>query len=277
MPEVSLGYAEPFDLDGLLRFFAVHALPGVEMHDVAAGTLRHALPGGWVEARFEPAARRVQVRWPDGAAIGPAAVTRWLDLDADPAVIDAALAGLPGRPGKRLPGALDGFELAVRTVLGQRVTVAVGGILAGRLAARFGERVRTPWPALDRRFPTPATLAAAPADRIGELGILRMQTRAIQHLAAGWDDVRRHCGPPEALSSRLAASPGIGPWTAQYVAMRMLGWSDAFPPGDVAVLRALGLGKDPASRRTAQARAEAWRPWRSYAVLRLWETAIDSA
>jgi AraC family transcriptional regulator of adaptative response / DNA-3-methyladenine glycosylase II len=279
MLELSLEYRTPFDLAGLLRFFATHALPGVELHDPAALRLRHTLPGGWVEARFAPEGRQVVVR----AALSQDAdrlatlVTRWLDLDADPLAIDARLAALPGGSGKRLPGCLDGFELAVRSVLGQRVTVAVGCVLAGRLVQRFGDPVDTPWPQLSRTFPAPGALAEAAPDRIGELGVLRVQTRAIQQLAREWDDIAQHTRTPEALAARLVVTAGIGPWTAQYVTMRMLGWADAFPPGDVAVLRAMGLGKDPRSRREALARAEAWRPWRSYAVLRLWDCHPRSA
>lgn len=280
MAEPTLEYRGAFDVPGLVGYFHWHTVTGVELHDLPARRLRHTLRAGlvsaepgWVQARFLPRAARVEVTGSHPSSQLMTLVRRWLDLDADAVAIDTALAALPGRNGKRLPGALDGFELAVRTVLGQRVTVAVGCTLAARLVARFGEQVHTPWPGQSWTFPEPATLADAPADRIGELGIMRVQTRAIQQLARDWDDVLGHAGTPGTLVPRLASTAGIGPWTAQYIAMRMLGWADAFPPGDVAVLRAMGLGKDPASRREALARAEAWRPWRSYAVLRLWDAS----
>lgn len=280
MAALRLAYREPCDVEGLVRFLRIHTVPGVEQHDLPGRRLRQVLRAGllapepaWVQARFLPRSAAVEVRASHPSPALTGLVRRWLDLDADPVLVDAALAGLPGVAGKRLPGALDPFELAVRSVLGQRVTVAVGCTLAGRLVARFGAPMATGWPGCERAFPSPAALAEADPDRIGELGILRVQTRAIQHLARDWDAVLEHADAPDRLVRRLDATPGIGPWTAQYVAMRMLGLADAFPPGDVAVLRAMGLGTDPASRREALRRAEVWRPYRSYAVLRLWDSS----
>jgi AraC family transcriptional regulator, regulatory protein of adaptative response / DNA-3-methyladenine glycosylase II len=190
-------------------------------------------------------------------------------------VIDAALADLAAAAGTRLPGTLDAFEMAVRAVLGQRVTVAGARTLASRLVERFGEPVDTPWPEqVHRRFPTPQRLARARAESIGTLGILRTQVGAIHALARAWPvlcDLAAR-STPEALVEHIAALPGFGPWTAQYLVMRWLGWPDAFPPGDVAVLKAMSLPKGKSSERDAEARSQAWRPWRSYAVLRLWSS-----
>jgi AraC family transcriptional regulator of adaptative response / DNA-3-methyladenine glycosylase II len=219
-----------------------------------------------------------------------AAVRRWLDLDAQPSVIDAALQALPGDPGLRLPGSLDAFELAVRAVLGQQVTVAAARTLARRLVDRFGSPLATPWAAVHRCFPSPQDIAKQPVDGIASLGIIRSRATAIVALAQAWPTLQAAMLPgaePEPLIAQLCALPGIGPWTAHYVSMRALGWPDAFPPGDVAVLKALrglpgaatadesSLGKSALltlAKTSAEACSQAWRPWRSYAVLRLWNS-----
>jgi len=281
---VSLGYRAPYDVAALLRFVADRAIPGVEAVDATsirralrAGTL--AASAGWIEARFVAGSAQVRLRF--APALAPAsgrivgAARRWLDLDAAPDAIDATLAGLPGTPGLRLPGSLDGFELAVRAVLGQQVTVAAARTLARRLVERFGATLDTPWDDIVRAFPDPAILAAAPIESIAELGIIRARAGAIGALARAWPEIATALQPrsdPAALIERLEAVPGIGPWTAHYIAMRALGWPDAFPPNDVAVLKAMKQLFSTASAREAQARAQAWQPWRSYAVLRLWNT-----
>jgi AraC family transcriptional regulator of adaptative response / DNA-3-methyladenine glycosylase II len=174
-----------------------------------------------------------------------------------------------------LPGSIDAFELAVRAVLGQQVTVAAARTLARRLVERFGADIATPWPDVTRTFPGPADLATVPIERIAELGIIRSRAGAIQALALHWDALAPLLSPgasPEALVDRLRALPGIGPWTAHYIAMRALGWPDAFPPGDVAALKAMRSLFATTTPRAAEAHAEAWRPWRAYALLRLWNS-----
>ena len=281
---VTLGYRDPYDVDALLRFVAQRAIPGIERVDglevrrtLRAGTLSGA--SGWIEARFVPATAQVRLRFAPSLAKSSgrvvAAVRRWLDLDAAPATIDAALADLPGAPGLRLPGSLDAFELAVRAVLGQQVTVAAARTLAGRLAERFGERIETPWAEAARTFPSPASLAAAPIETIAELGIIRARAGAIAAIAQEWPSVAELLqarSDPALLIERLCRLPGIGPWTAHYIAMRALGWPDAFPPNDVAALKAMKQLFGITSSRDANARAQTWQPWRSYAVLRLWNT-----
>ncbi|MEP7056550.1 MAG: Ada metal-binding domain-containing protein [Caldimonas sp.] len=281
---VSLGYRAPYDIAALLRFIAQRAIPGIERVDgatirrsVRAGTFGAA--PGWIEATFVADAARVRIGF--APALAPAsgrivgAVRRWLDLDAAPDSIDAALADLPGAPGLRLPGSLDGFELALRAVLGQQVTVAGARTLAHRLVERFGTPLATPWPDIARAFPAPQTLATAPIERIAELGIIRTRAGAIVALAQTWPTLGELLQPradPEPLIERLCGLPGIGPWTAHYIAMRVLGWPDAFPPNDVAVLKAMRNLFGTASARAAAAHAQAWQPWRTYAVLRLWNT-----
>jgi AraC family transcriptional regulator of adaptative response / DNA-3-methyladenine glycosylase II len=289
--ELVLGYRPPLDVQALLRFFEQRAVPGVETVDLAAASVRRTLRGGvlgenaaWIEARFIAERSQVRLRLASALAHCSAraarAARRWLDLDAAPEVIDGALSALPASLGTRLPGALDGFELGVRAVLGQRVTVAAARTLARRLVDRFGGRMATPWPELDRSFPAPKTIAHATADQIGELGILRAQVGALQQLASAWPTLDALADAPlpldqraQALIAKLVELPGLGPWTAHYIAMRWLGWPDAFPPGDIAVLKAMGLaplGKGARAEREAELRSQAWRPWRAYAVLRLW-------
>ena len=297
---VTLAYRPPYDVARLLKFFAQRAIPGIEhvLADATTCAVRRSVRAGvvsawpgWVEAAFAPHAAQVRLRfaaaWAGDSAKVVAAARRWLDLDAAPQVVDAALATLPGgapeSAGLRLPGSLDAFELAVRAVLGQQVTVAGARTLARRVVERFGEALATPWPEVTRSFPAPAVLAAAAVERIAELGIIRTRANAIISLAQAWPDIEPLTAPRqpaerliERLIERLCALPGFGPWTAHYIAMRALGWPDAFPPNDVAVLKAMqrlfGSSDTLLRQRAADHIAERWRPWRSYAVLRLWNS-----
>jgi AraC family transcriptional regulator, regulatory protein of adaptative response / DNA-3-methyladenine glycosylase II len=210
----------------------------------------------------------------------PAAVAtcrRLLDLDADPAAVDGALARDPvlaplvrAEPGRRVPGAAGAGEMALRAVLGQQVSTAAARTHAGRLAAALGAPVEDPEGALTREFPCPAAIAAAGPDR---LALPRARGRAFiglaQALASGALDLG---AGPGAAREALSALPGIGPWTVETVAMRALGDRDAFPATDLGVraaARRLGLPDD-AGGLTRH--AEGWRPWRAYAVQHLWAT-----
>jgi AraC family transcriptional regulator of adaptative response / DNA-3-methyladenine glycosylase II len=288
---VKLGFRPPYDVGSLLKFLSLRAIPDIEVVEglrvrrtLRAGTV--AAQAGWVEAEFVANVPIVKLRLaPELAGVSGrvvAAVRRWLDLDAMPQVIDAALVQLPGEPGLRLPGSLDAFELACRAVLGQQVTVAAARTLARRLVERFGEPMATPWDDVTRCFPSPHTLAAQPTERIAELGIIRARAGAIQSIAAAWSDIAplitaRAEASMEPLVEHLCKLPGIGPWTAHYIAMRALGWPDAFPPNDVAVLKAMRQLFDTRNQREAEALAQAWQPWRSYAVLRLWNSLQPKA
>lgn len=281
---ITLGFRAPFDTARLARFLSQRAIPGIE--EVEGTTVRRSVRGGvvadapgWIEAAFVPDAARLRLRFAPGWASASvrvvAAVRRWLDLDAAPDAIAQALASLPGDPGLRLPGSLDAFELAVRAVLGQQVTVAAARTLARRLVDTFGAPIATPWPSIHRVFPEPGCIAALAVARIAELGIIRTRANAIIELAKAWPEVSAHLGThhsPDRLIERLCALPGIGPWTAHYIAMRALGWPDAFLPNDVAVLKAMKNLFASTTQREADAVAAAWQPWRSYAVLRLWNS-----
>lgn len=276
-----LAYRPPYDVDGVIAFFAHRALPGVEAVEGLA--LRRTLAidhrgdrlAGWIEARFEPL--RHEVHLTVAPALLPALgtvvqrVRQCLDLDADPAQIDPVLALVPGavREGVRLPGAIDGFESATRVILGQQVTVAAARTLTRRLADRFGEPVESPFEGLQRLFPSAATIAAADPEVIGKLGIVRQRVRALQALAQAMADGRlvlHRAAPLQSTLEALHELPGIGDWSAQLIAMRALAWPDAWPATDIGILNALGTR----DVKLAAQHSEAWRPWRAYAVMKLW-------
>ncbi len=291
---IRLAYRPPLDVPALLAFFVQRQFTGVECADPANGTLRRTVRlqagsrelTGWMAARFDTARHQVWLQTSEHLAPALAQVIArvraMLDLDADPAAIHAVLgAAFPGTEGLRVPGAFDGFELAVRAVLGQQITVAAARTLGQRLVERLGEPVATPWPDLQRLFPSPATLAQAEGEVLGQLGIVRQRQAAIVALARAVDSgqLALHPGADVAASIQaLCQLPGIGDWTAQYIALRALRWPDAFPAGDVALHKALGVQGQPQPARAATALAQAWRPWRGYAVLRAWATgSISSA
>jgi AraC family transcriptional regulator, regulatory protein of adaptative response / DNA-3-methyladenine glycosylase II len=176
---------------------------------------------------------------------------------------------VPFVPGTRLPGCMDGFETAVRVILGQQVTVKAARTLVQRLLQRFGTPVETPFPALCSFFPSAATLAEADASAIGELGIVRQRVGAIQALARAVCNghiMLNRSAPVATTLDALRALPGVGEWTAQVIAMRALGFADAWPCTDIGLMNALGTR----NAKTVEALAAPWMPWRGYAVARLW-------
>lgn len=301
-----LDYRPPLDSAALLGFLAGRAIPGVEQVEAEAGgsvyrrTVRVGARTGWIAARFDEARGCVRTEVSlslAGALMDVVARVRGLfDLDAQPAVIHACLQGDPllaplvhARPGLRVPGAFDGFETVMRALLGQQVSVRAATTLSGRLVERFGTPVATPHAGLGLLFPTAHTLAGASEDELAGIGLPRARARAIQAVAgavaAGSVSLARGMAPappegsreaaaasPESPIGRLLALPGIGDWTAQYVAMRVLGWPDAFPAGDLAVRKALGS----VTAREARRLAEPWRPWRAYATMYLWNNLGSS-
>ena len=286
---VTLGFRPPYDVREMLQFLQQRGIAGVEQIDVAAHTVARTLrldddTCGWVACRFEPEQHRVQVRVADSLAPQlPRVIARvraWLDLDADPAAIHAVLgADFPALAGLRVPGTLDGLELAVRAVLGQQVTVAAARTLTTRLVERFGTPLATPIDGLTRLFPSPAALAAASGDELGQLGLVRQRQAAIHALAQAVSSgqIRLHAGADVAATmDALKALPGIGAWTADYIALRALRWPDAFPSGDVALQKALAPEGQRLTARAAESRAERWRPWRAYAVIRAWHSPLHS-
>jgi AraC family transcriptional regulator of adaptative response / DNA-3-methyladenine glycosylase II len=282
-PVLRLAYRPPYDVQGVVGFFAARCVAGVEAVDAPALSLRRTLAwqhqgqrlAGWLAGRFLPDRNEVEVAMSPSLASAVGSVIQrlrqGLDLDADPAPIDAALSSLPGAPGIRVPNGMDGWEIAVRVILGQQVTVAAARTLTVRLVERFGEPIATPFADLTRLFPSAQRLADVAAADIGTLGIVRQRVGALQALAREVADGRiaLHRGAPLAATlDALRALPGIGEWTVQVIAMRALAWPDAFPASDIGVMNALGTR----DLKDVAARAEAWRPWRSYAVIRLWQS-----
>lgn len=199
-------------------------------------------------------------------------VRQFMDLSCNPAEIAEVLGPLATKnQGLRIPGTLDGFELGVRAVLGQQITVRAARTLIGRFAGRFGDRVETPFTTVNTLFPVPEQVLAHPVRSIVELGVVTARAEAIyafaKALADGSIDLRPGA-EVEATLAKLKALPGFGEWTAQYIAMRALAWPDAFVHPDNAVLKALGES----SPKQARSLSENWRPWRAYAVMHLWHS-----
>ena len=281
---LQLTYRPPFDWTGMMRFLGARAMKGVESieADEYLRTVQLGRHRGWIHVRHEPGKRTLVVELTHSLTPAlPALMGRLrnlFDLSARPDVItshleeDSLLAGAVARnPGLRVPGAFDGFELATRAILGQQITVKGATTLAGRFAEAFGEAIETPHRGLTRLSPSAQTIAAANMEELAALGIVRTRARSIIAMAEETASGRLLLEPgahPESTISQLIALPGIGPWTAQYVAMRALRWPDAFPKEDVAVRKALGG----VTTARAEAMSQSWRPWRSYATLHLWST-----
>ena len=281
--ELHLGYRPPYPWEAVRDFLALRATRGVEevTDDTYRRTFRLGEARGQVEVRHAPQRHALVVRI---RYAGPLVLIRLVerlralfDLEADPDEIASVLAAdtalapaLRAVPGVRVPGACDGFELAVRAILGQQVSVAAATTLAGRLAEAHGEKLPS---SVDDGgegprvlFPRPEALADA---ELGDLGLTGARARSIRALAAAVADgtiVLEPTPDPAPVLEGLTALPGIGPWTAAYVAMRALREPDAFPEGDLGLRRALDLDAG-----ALRARAEAWRPWRAYAAMLLWQ------
>ena len=197
-----------------------------------------------------------------------------MDLACHPAEVAQALGALArNHPGLRVPGAFDGFEVAVRAIFGQQVTVAAARTVTGRFAAAFGDPLDTPFIYLNRIFPSAERIAELPYGRIARLGMPGARARTVLALARAVADgglVLMPNADIEATLDKLRSLPGVGEWTAQYIAMRALAWPDAFAHTDLGVMKALGE----TDARRVLAAGEAWRPWRAYAVMHLWQSLV---
>ena len=289
--QLRLPYREPFDAAGLLGFLGARAVPGIESYEggVYRRTLRLPRGAGTVALSAGEGRVRCVLRLEDLRDLGAAVqrCRRLLDLDADPVAVAEALASdallaplVARRPGLRVPGSVDGPELAARAVLGQQVSVAGARTLAGRLVASRGD----PLPGtlaeadgpLTHLFPAPAAVAESVA---GEIGLPAARHGALVGLAraVGRGEIPLDPGADrDEAGRRLLALDGVGPWTASYVAMRALGDPDAFLATDLGVRRSLARLGRPDDCRSAEALAEGWRPWRSYAVQHLWAGLEDA-
>ncbi len=294
---VKLSYRPPYDSRWLLEFFQKRQINAIEFiaieeNKLSAGWTFCLESGGkqhtgWIAVDFLHNQPAVLLQVSDSLRDVLPQVIRQvralLDLDADPLAVNAVLGdsfdGAGDLRGLRVPGCLNGFELAVRAILGQQVTVAAGRTFTQRVVDTFGHPIETPFPALTRLFPTPAALAQASGEDLGRLGIVKQRQAAIVALARAVADKKLHLHPSadiETTMTALRTLPGVGDWTAQYIAMRALRWPDAFVAGDVALHKAMGLQKlelplsPTKTAAAAVAASQAWRPWRSYAVMRAW-------
>ena len=279
---ILLSYRPPFDWPGILSFLRLRALKNTEWvgDDFYCRAIGFGPHRGWVRVRHEPDKRTLALEFTNSLAPAlPALIARLrnlFDLNARPDVISRGLIKDPvigswvsANPGLRVPGAFDGFELGIRAILGQQVSVKAATTLAGRIMTAFGEEIETPYVELSNLSPTSERIAALSVDAIASLGIVGKRAKTIIALAQAITSrtLNLEAGAnPETTIKRLTEIDGIGPWTAHYIAMRALGWTDAFPSGDL-VLRK-NLGGVPARR--AEEMSQIWRPWRSYAVLHIW-------
>jgi AraC family transcriptional regulator of adaptative response / DNA-3-methyladenine glycosylase II len=281
---LQVSYRPPYDWQGVLAFLAARALTGIEhVTDRSyARTVQLGKARGWIRVTQSKPQNTLLVEFTHTLTpVLPALLSRvraLFDLDARPDVIakrlrkDPRLApAVKANPGLRVPGAFSGFELGLRAILGQQVTVKAATAIAGRFVAVFGESIATPLPELNRLTPLPDRIARASVEDVARHRIVAARARSLIALAKAQMsgevclDRGTHHNPDDAIE-RLAELPGIGPWTAHYIAMRAMRWPDAFPKEDVAVRNNLG-GVTP---KEAETLSQAWRPWRSYAVMHVW-------
>jgi AraC family transcriptional regulator, regulatory protein of adaptative response / DNA-3-methyladenine glycosylase II len=280
-----LRFRPPFDWTGMLAFLAPRATPGVEA--VVNGTYRRSISlngsEGYFEASLDEAADTLVVRLQFGDPRSLFFITERIrtmfDLNADWAAIVQSLrtdpvlmAHVDSGPGLRVPGCWNGFELATRAILGQQITVKGATTLAGRMVSTFGK----PFSSVDgltHLFPPPDVLADAKLTRIGLTEARAETIRALARAVCEGRIIFEGVIDSDAFLDRMCEIPGIGKWTAQYVAMRALGDPDAFPSGDLGLLRATALE----SSRELEHHAKAWRPWRAYAAMYLWRIASQQA
>jgi AraC family transcriptional regulator of adaptative response / DNA-3-methyladenine glycosylase II len=285
-----LAYQPPYDFEALLGFFAKRAIPGVETVDSVSYSRAFALDGKCghlrVSAVPDQPALALQVDFCDALYLPEivARVRRLFDVDADIAAINECLGRraplkrwIARHPGQRLPGGWDGFEIAVRAVLGQQVTVAAARTLTERVVRKFGTPIQIPQSGKIYLFPTEQTLAEADMCGLGITGARLHCLRSLaQAICAGQIDFRRDQLLDEFVG-KLTALPGIGAWTAHYVAMRALSHADAFPAADIVLRKAVAKDGSPVSAKSLEHMAEAWRPYRAYAVLHLWRSSAPPA
>ncbi|WP_447938904.1 AlkA N-terminal domain-containing protein [Pseudoxanthomonas mexicana] len=286
-----LGYRPPYDFTAMLDFLRGRALPGVEVVDERSYLRVIGTPDapGWLRVSAWDASSHALRLELHGSAPSDllqivSRLRRMFDLDADPAAIADALGDDPrlrpllaARPGLRLPSGWDGFEIAVRAVIGQQVSVAAARTLTARLAQRHGTPLAIPFGGLTHLFPTPDLLADVD---LTEIGLTRARADTIRGLSRALLDGRVDFRPERTLedfTSRWVALPGIGQWTAHYMALRALGHPDAFPADDLVLQKAVPTDGTRMTAKALTARADAWRPWRGYAVIHVWKGSMPVA
>lgn len=291
-----LSYRPPYDFAAMLDFLRGRALPGVEVVDEASYSrvIGSIDAPGWLRVSQWPAAARQADEHALKLELHGARPTQMLeivnrlrrmfDLDADPRSIADALGVdarlrplLKLRPGLRVPSGWDGFEIAVRAIIGQQISVAGARTLAARLSQRFGTPLPVPLASgLDHLFPTAEALADAD---LASIGLTRARAETVRTMARALLDGRIDFKPERTLdefTSRWIELPGIGPWTAHYIALRALGHPDAFPADDLVLQRAVPNDGSRMSAKALAARSQAWRPWRAYSVIQLWKDSMPA-
>lgn len=279
-----LPYLQPWDWQQFHRHFALRLLPGVERLDANgyARTLRFGDVCGWLSVRALADRPVLEMTLSDSLqhAARPlvSQVRKMFDLDADPHAIAAHFTSDPilgpliaVQPGLRLPAAYDPFEQAVRAVVGQQVTVKAAVTITRRLVERLGEPLQGAPSGLEMLFPTARAIADDPLEHIG---MPARRAQALRRLAAAVANgaLQLHVADgADALVRKLCDLPGIGPWTAEYIALRGFGVADAFPAADLGLLKAPLWGEDGITAKALTARAESWRPWRAYAAIHIWD------
>lgn len=278
-----LSYRPPFNWTALLSFLRVRAIKGVERVDQTSyvRTVRLGECTGWIRVTQANNKPGLNVTFTHSLMpVLPALLHRLrmlFDLNTHPDLIAAHLqqepllmASLQKDPGLRMPGAFDGFEIVVRTILGQQITVNAATTLAGRFANAFGDPVQTPFPELTRLSPLPARVARATLDEMTDLDIVSTRSRTLLAIAQSYQRGEFKLDAttaPEAVINALMALPGIGESTAQNIVMRALHWPDAFPSDDSVVRKNLGK----VTAKEAESLSKNWRPWRSYALMHIWK------
>lgn len=289
-----LHFRPPYHWEGMLAFLAARATPGVEL--VEKGCYRRTISLNGHDGYFEVSldrehstlVARIEFGDPRSLFFIVERIRAMFDLNADWSAVvrslrldPALMERVESDPGLRVPGCWNGFELAARAILGQQITVKGATALAGRLTARFGKPLssRSTWPesasakSLTHLFPAPEVLADARLVSIGLTGARAETIRALSRAVAQGKIQFEGVVDADAFQERLCEIPGIGKWTARYVAMRALGEPDAFPSSDLGLLRAMGLKNS----RELEERAESWRPWRAYAAMYLWKIGSQGA
>jgi AraC family transcriptional regulator of adaptative response / DNA-3-methyladenine glycosylase II len=281
---LQLSYRPPYDWEGVLMFLAARALRGVEWitPQSYARTVCLGRAKGWIRITHSPRQHALMMEFPHSLTpVLPALLSRvraLFDVQARPDMISRHLArdkrlaeAVHRNRGLRVPGAFNGFEMGLRAILGQQVTVKAATTIACRFVEAFGKPLVTSFPELNRLTPVAERIANTSTEEIARLGIVSARARSIialaeaQHSGVLCLDGCAHHSPEDSIR-RLTELPGIGPWTAQYIAMRALRWPDAFPKEDIAVRNNLGG----VTAANAEEVSQAWRPWRSYAVMHIW-------
>jgi AraC family transcriptional regulator of adaptative response / DNA-3-methyladenine glycosylase II len=285
---IQLSYRPPYDWEGMLTFLKARELKGIEWvtDDFYSRTVHLGNCKGWIKLTHEKIKNTLMLKFTHNLTpVLPVLLRRvrnLFDLNARPDVINQHLIRdkilgplIKTNPGTRVPGAFNGFEMGIRAILGQQITVKAATTIASRLVKAFCEPIDTPFSELHYLTPSPEPFAKTSIEDIAQHGVVSARCKSIIALAGAHVSGRLSLDDgihydPEIVVKRLSELPGIGSWTAHYIAMRALRWTDAFPTGDIVILKRLGG----VTAKEAEAISQAWRPWRSYATIHLWKSKV---